>query len=294
MNGNKYYIRYSNGASESFIYYKDYQDIIFSNSQRTYDINQSTMTRAATTFQDIGQDFSDWETAAPGTAVYKIVVTHTSDAVEWAYIGDASTTTNTDDTITVYSDSGLTSTGWNGTSGTPLLYEIKKVSTSTMPQCFAIRDKRALYSQITGTATSAGDASGGECTLTDTSGVFTTTDYVSKGDVIHNTTDGSSGVVLSITSATALVCALFGGTGNDWDTDDAYVIQPQGRLELIIDPPPSTAGHIITLEYIVKPDPVYSDYGSYRFRDQNMESIIEYAAAKYKMRDSEPDFWSIF
>ncbi|MFH1562852.1 MAG: hypothetical protein ABIF11_05480 [Nitrospirota bacterium] len=294
MNNNRYFIRYSNGSSDSPLYYKDYQDIAFSNYSRTYDINQSTMTRATTTFKDIGQDFSDWETAAPGTAIYKIIVTHTSGDIEWAYIGDASTGTNTDDTITVYSNIGLTSTGWTGTSGTPLLYEIKKVSTSTMPGSFSIRDKRKLYSQITGTATSDGAASGGECTLTDTSGLFLTTDYTNKGDVIYNTGDGSSGVVLSITTTTALKSALFGGTNNDWTSTDPYVIQPQGRLELIIDPPPKTAGHIITLEYIARPDPVYSDYGSYKFRDQNMEAIIKYAAWLYKYRDSEPNFGDAF
>ncbi len=159
-----------------------------------------------------------------------------------------------------------------------------------VPDHFSIRDQQSLYSQITGTATSDGDASGGECTLTDTSGLFTTTDYVNAGDTIHNTTDDSHGVVLSITGANALVCALFGGTDNEWDTDDAYVIQPQGRLEIILDPPPDDEDDTVRVWYIERPQPVYSDYGSYRFRDVNMEAIIKYAVFLYKYRDSEPNF----
>ncbi len=159
-----------------------------------------------------------------------------------------------------------------------------------VPDHFSIRDQQSLYSQITGTATSAGAASGGECTLTDTSGLFTTTDYVSAGDIIHNTTDESSGIVLSVTDATNLVCALFGDNGNDWTSQDAYVIQPQGRLELILDPPPDDADDTVRIWYVEVPAPVYSHYGTYRFRQHNIEHIVEYAAAKYKYRDNEPAF----
>ena len=162
-----------------------------------------------------------------------------------------------------------------------------------VPDHFSIRDKQSLSPQITGTVTAAGAASGGECTLTDSDALFTTTDYVSPGDTVHNTTDGSSGVVLSITSATVLVCALFGGTGNDWsynEDDDNYVIQPQGRFELILDPPPDDASDIVRVWYVEVPVPVYSDYGTYRFRQHNIEHIVEYAAAKYKYRDNEPGF----
>jgi len=159
-----------------------------------------------------------------------------------------------------------------------------------VPSHFSIRDKQSLYSQITGTATSDGSASGGECTLTDTSAKFTTTDYVSAGDIIHNTTDSSDGVVLSVTDATHLVCALFGGSANEWTTDDSYVIQPQGRLELILDPPPDDAGDTVRVWYVERPEPVFSDYGMYRFSPQAMEAILDYAAGKYKYRDNDPLF----
>jgi len=167
---------------------------------------------------------------------------------------------------------------------------IRATDAVDIPNYFSIRDKQSLSSQITGTATSAGDKAGGECILTDTSGVFTTTDYVSPGDIIHNTVDGSDGIVLSITSATALVCALFDGTDNEWDEDDTYVIQPQGRFELILDPPPDDASDTVRVWYIERPEPVFSDYGMYRFSQQAMEAIIDYAAAKYKYRDNEPEF----
>jgi hypothetical protein len=171
---------------------------------------------------------------------------------------------------------------------------VENVSTSLIPHAFSIRNEEDLSSQVTGTATSDGNATGGKALLTDTSGLFWTTDVVKPGDTIHNTTDGSDGVVLSIESATTLYCALFGGTDNEWDTDDAYVIQPQGRIELFLDPPSSTSGHIIDLQYVVIPAPVYDDYGVYPFRQHLNEAILRYAAWLYKYRDSEPKFGDAF
>jgi len=288
---NRYYVRYTDGT-DHFVKFKDYEDIIHENSVQTYDIQQSTLTTSATTIQDTGQDFGDWETSS-GDSVYQLRFTDTQGNESWAYLGEASTTTNADDTIAVFTDLARASTGWNGAgtpSGTASHYRVEKASSADVPTSFSIRDKQALYSQITGTATSDGDDSAGECTLTDSSGVFITTDYVNKGDIIHNTTDSSDGVVLSITSATALVCALFGGTGNDWDKDDAYVIQPQGRLEIYLDPPPSDSGDIVRVDFTERPDPVYSDYGVYRFRQHATEAIVKYAAFLYKYRDQEPNF----
>ena len=289
----RYFIKYSTGANNTFLYFDDMEDIKYRDSIRTYDMNQSTMTRAATTFQDIGQDFSDWETAAASDASYRIMVTHTSGVKEWAFIGPASTTTNTDDTITVYSDKGLTSTGWNGTSGTPSYYKVENVSTTLIPHSFSIRNKDALYSAVTGTATTTAADAAGKVLLTDSAATFWTTDYVNPGDTIHNTTDTSDGVVLSIESDTTLYCALFGGD-NDFTSGDAYVIQPQARVELILDPPPSTSGHIIDLQYVKIPAPVYSDYGVYLFRQHLNEAIIRYAAWLYKYRDSQPEFGDAF
>lgn len=285
---NRYYLQYSGSGNDNHIFFKDYEDMDYNKYTRTYDSQQSTMTRTSTTLKDIGQDFSDWETST-GNASYKITVTHTSGAIEWAYMGAASTGTNTDDTIAVYSDLALGSTGWNGTSGTPLFYRVENTSGQLTPDWFTIRDKQDKMTQVTGTATSTAADSAGQVTLTDTSAAFITTEYVTAGDNIHNTTDSSTGVVLSITSDTALVCALFGGD-TDFTENDVYVIQPQSRQEIFFDPPPSTAGYIVRVPFLARPAPVYSDYGIYEFRTHNMEAIIKYAAWLYKYRDSEPDF----
>lgn len=288
------YIEYHDGSSDHMITFKDYEDIVYSNYIKIKDVNTQTsaLTKATDRFTDTAQDFSDWQTTGDTLAGYQLFVYDNDGRESYAYLGALADTTD-DTAIYVHGAKSTTSSkGWVGGSstGTAQRYEVRNVSSDNVPDHFAIRDKQALYSQITGTATSAGAASGGVCTLTDTSGLFLTTDYVSPGDHIHNTTDGSTGIVLSITSATALVCALFGGTDNDWSADDAYVIQPQGRVELYLDPPPSTSNRLIRIPYVPRPDPVYSDYGTYRFQYKAMTAIIKYAGWMYKYRDSEPNF----
>ena len=164
----------------------------------------------------------------------------------------------------------------------------------TYPSRFAIHENPTLPTQVTGTATSTAAASGGQCTLTDTAADFSD---VSAGDNVHNTTDGSTGVVLSKTSSTVLVVALFDGTNNDWTSADSYVIQPQGRWRFVLDPPPSTASHTVTVYYLQRPSPVYSDYGIFRIPHQHMPAITKYAAWLYKYKDEEPNFgdkWYVF
>lgn len=161
----------------------------------------------------------------------------------------------------------------------------------TLPSNFSIIDNRTLTDRITGSVTSAGASTNGECTCTDSSAPF---DDVEVGDDIHNTTDGSDGIVIAVTSTSALVTALFDGTDNDWDSSDAYVIVPQGRKKLVLDPPPATSGETVTIEYVQKPDPVYSPYRAYRFDRQYQPAIIKYAAWLYKYRDSAPNFGDAF
>lgn len=162
----------------------------------------------------------------------------------------------------------------------------------TIPSHFTILDDATLDTLVTGSVTAAGSASGGQCTLTSTTSDFSD---VSPHDIVHNTTDGSKGVVLSKTSATVLVTALFGGNSDAWAADecsgyDAFVIQPQGRMAIQFDPPPSTAAHTVTVYYIQRPAPVYSDYGVFRFPQQYAEALVKYAAWLYKYRDREPDY----
>lgn len=188
----------------------------------------------------------------------------------------------------------------NGSDDTFIFYKDKaeviyQNSTASVdnPSFFYIEDEPTLNSQIASTASAAGAKSGNQCVLTDTSSA-TRFSNVSAGDAVTNSTDGSYGYVISKTSNTALVTALFDGTDNDWTLGDSYVIQPQGRLRLVLNPPPSTASHTITAYYIQRPMPVFSDYGVYRFPLQHLRAILHYAAWLYKYRDRTPDFGDRF
>ena len=161
----------------------------------------------------------------------------------------------------------------------------------SVPDYWGITTDPTLDSQITGTASQAGDATGGKARLTVASAAFAD---VTAGDIIHNTTDGSDGVIVKVVSTTVLDTCLFGGTDNEWDSSDAFIIQPRGRLQLVLDPPPSTASHTITVYALQKPAPVYSDYDVYPFAYDYEEALSKFAAFLYKYRDKEPDFGHVW
>lgn len=164
-----------------------------------------------------------------------------------------------------------------------ILFE-NQTSSVSVPNYFSVINDPTKDSQVTGTATSTATATGYESTLTDTAGDFSD---VSPGDIVHNTTDGSDGVVLSKTSSTVLQVALFNGTNDDWTSGDSYVIQPQGRMQIILNPPPSSSGDTVTFYYIKRPDPVFSHYGVYRFQSHHMKAMVKYAAWLYKYKDRD-------
>ncbi|MFA5377795.1 MAG: hypothetical protein WC455_18740 [Dehalococcoidia bacterium] len=167
------------------------------------------------------------------------------------------------------------------------LYANNTTSVS-LPDSFYVRTKQSLTDRITGTATSAGAASYGECTLTDSTAPFAN---VKVADTVHNTTDGSSGLVIAVTSTSALVTALFGGTDNDWTSSDAYIIVPQAKKQIVFDPPPADASCTITVPYVTKPTPpVYSSYRTYNIDPLHEMALVMYAAWLYKYRDREPNF----
>lgn len=168
------------------------------------------------------------------------------------------------------------------------IFENYTTNSQAIPGGFAITDYRQSIPRVMGTATATGATSAGECTLTDSAASFAST--ASAGDTIHNTTDGSTGYVLSVTSNTAVVTALFGGTGNEWTSADAYTLVPQKRYQLTFDAPPSTTGHTVTVPYVKRPSPVYSHYGSYPFPADLTMALVNYAAWLYKYRDSQPSF----
>lgn len=176
-------------------------------------------------------------------------------------------------------------------------YEELFTSTATSipyPSNFAIIDNPTLPTLLTGTASATGAASGGQCTLTNSPSGGFVAGKVSPGDSVNNTTDGATGIVLSVTSATALVTALFDGSGNDWTSSDAYAIQPQARLKIVLDPPPSVSGYTITVPYVQRPNPVYSNYGTWRIPEGAHLPICQYAAFLYKYRDREAQFGDAF
>lgn len=74
---------------------------------------------------------------------------------------------------------------------------------------------------ITGDAIKADDGAGTLAFMTDTSESFTVNQFV--GWTIYNLTDGSSAIITSNT-ATLVYGTLTGGTDNDWDNADKYLI----------------------------------------------------------------------
>lgn len=152
------------------------------------------------------------------------------------------------------------------------------------PTWWTVIDSDTVYPIIQSTATAGSVSLGGSCILTDSTAPFTN---VSAGDRVHNTTDGSDGIVLSVQSTTQITVALFDGVSNIFNLNDAYVITSQGRVRLVLSPACQNSGDTATLDYIQRPAPVFSDYGTYRFQPQQVDAIIYFAAWAYKYRDRE-------
>ncbi len=162
----------------------------------------------------------------------------------------------------------------------------ESVTSVDMPDNFYITDDTTLDDQVTGTTTSAGAESAGKSTLTDTTADFSD---VSAGDNLHNTDESDIGIVISKTSSTVLVTAMFGDGSNAWGNGDTYVIQPQGRYKITFNPPPNTTSDTITVPYISRLAPVYSDYDHFRLPIQYKDALLNYAAYKYKYKNKQFD-----
>ena len=187
-----------------------------------------------------------------------------------------------------------------------LLWENNTTSVSN-PTEFAITDGFPA-DRLIGTATANGVNSGGESVLTDINADFSS---VSVGDSVVNTTRNYIGVVLSTygvmttqsgqkiltqsgipITTTLLVTAMFDVSSSqsayaNWTAGDNYFIQPQSVYDIVVNPPPATSGMIISVPYICRPFPVYSDYGSYSFATGYEEALLKYAVWLYKYRDSK-------
>lgn len=160
-----------------------------------------------------------------------------------------------------------------------------------IPSYFTITDDPTLDTIISDTADNAADDVGGKTVLTMDTAVFTD---VTSGDIIHNTTDVSDGVVVKVTSTKIIEICLFGGTDNEIGSGDAFIIQPRKRMRILFDPPPSTKDYTATVYYLQKPDPVYSDYDVYKIAYDYPDALVQYAAWLYKYRDKEANFGDAF
>ena len=155
------------------------------------------------------------------------------------------------------------------------------------PSFFAISDV-SIPTRITGTAIENSSERGGESNLYT---VLENIPVVFPGDSIINITQNYYGVILQ--PGLPIITAMFdlsmrGGEYASWNDGDEFLIQPQPRYQIFLDPAPNETGQIITVSYLAKPAPVYSDYGTYPFATGYEEAIIKYAAWLYKYRDSKP------
>jgi len=161
-----------------------------------------------------------------------------------------------------------------------VVYENDDTSVN-IPGSFTLHEKTSLPTQLTGTTTSGGTLSGGQADLTDTGEEFET--YVAARDIVHNSKKDATGIVLSVTDDENLVTAMFDSDGNPvaWANGDTWVIQPVARMQLQLVPPPETASETVTVPYLAKPNPVYSDYGTWLINGIYHKAFCFYAAYLY-------------
>jgi len=169
------------------------------------------------------------------------------------------------------------------------IYRDNLSTAQTWPNRFALIEKEDLGTLITGTATAAGALSGGQCTLTDTTKLFTTTNRVWPRDIIYNVTTGAVGYVLSVTDATHLVVALFDtdGAAEALSLSDSYRIQPASKYQILLDAPSESSGDTMYVPYTCMPEPVFSDQGFWRFGPETCKAIVDGAASLMKVSKRE-------
>ncbi len=165
-----------------------------------------------------------------------------------------------------------------------------------LPFNFTNNDKQGPVTNITGTAANTSNV------LTDATAPFTNSagvQLVFPGDIVHDTTSGAYGLVTQFQSSTSVVTALFdastGSTVETWTAGDGYVIVPQGRKQLILNPPPLASGCTVTIpSYIRRPSPVYTPYDSYAIDSQYALALVYYACWLAKYQDEEPQLGDSF
>jgi len=103
-----------------------------------------------------------------------------------------------------------------------------------------------------------------ESILTDTTASWTTNAFV--GDNLVNDTDGSSGTITANT-ATTITATLVGGTDNDWDYNDSYIVETTEDTSIgyLINPPTDSAHYYV--EYTIDATPTYNKFWTYLISD---------------------------
>lgn len=165
------------------------------------------------------------------------------------------------------------------------IFRLALTDSQEVPSRICVRDKETDTAPITGAAEATISRVYGLSVLEDTTKAFTTTDRVWPRDVIHNENDRSDGYVVEVMDATHLRCALFDGKKNYFSNSDAYIISPASQMQLTLEAPAATAGHILTIPYFGLPNPVYSDYGAWRMEDRICRGIAWGAAALLELPD---------
>lgn len=179
---------------------------------------------------------------------------------------------------------------WPVCSSQEKIFRLNLTDAQDVPSRFAVAEADAAPDPVTGTATADGAKAGGLATLTDSAAAFV--GAVNPGDLIANTSDASAGVVISVTSDTALKAALFGGGVNEWASGDAYEITPLPKFRVILEAPAASDGDTLTVPYLAKPAPIYHDAGMWRFDAASCRAIAYEGGYIYKMDydlDAEAD-----
>jgi len=177
-------------------------------------------------------------------------------------------------------------TTWPVLTAWAKIFRANRTDSEETPGSFCIKDNATTPAQISGVTTAAGAATGGQCTLTASAATFVGS--VNPRDRVHNEADGSSGMILSVTGNTALVTALFGGTDNDWTSGDAYRITPEPLFQVMLRAPSENAGDTLTLEYVAKPEPMFSERSRWRFPERVCLAICKEAAGLFM--DTQREF----
>jgi hypothetical protein len=163
-----------------------------------------------------------------------------------------------------------------GNTGTPVNIDME----SNVSNMVVVNEPRGYYFNglRTGTHTGADDAS----ILTNEDAEFEPLSLV--GFAIANTTDGSTATVITNDETTVTSTALSGGTGDDWDTDDAYVITAFGEID-DDDFVSRGAAEVEFLDNFL----IYREPNSIRFFISDIGSVTEYDYLQFVKVDDHPD-----